>query len=127
MVDAINMTSAAIADQPLSGAVHWTVSLLVGSLARTVAVIAVALFGVSMLQGRLSRRRGGVLILGCFVLFAAPLIGQGLLGGLGAAMSGDGAFGEAVPSYRPSKPMPSVYDPYDGAAIPNQGENNFLN
>jgi type IV secretory pathway VirB2 component (pilin) len=117
-------------DQPLAAAVHWIEALLIGSTAEIAAVLAVALLGAGLMQGRWSWRQGGAIIVGCFVIFAAPLIAQGLLAGIGDnadTMNDRGSPGDQVPTYRPSQPYPSVYDPYDGAAVPPQDENNLLN
>ena len=117
-------------DQPLAAAAHWIEALLIGSTAKIIAVLVVALLGAGLMQGRWSWRRGGAIIVGCFVIFAAPLIAQGLVAGIGgsaATTSDRSSSDDQVPLYRPSQPAPSVYDPYEGAAVPPQDENNLFN
>jgi len=62
----------------LIGAVNWLQGTLLGTLATTVAVIAVAAVGFMMLTGRINWRHGAVVILGCFVLFGAASIVAGI-------------------------------------------------
>ena len=122
---AIQLSSISASDNPF-GALSWIEAILTGSLATTLAVIAVALFGLELLNGRLSLRRGAALVIGCFILFAAPGLARSLL-----ALSYD-ATGTSLPAPMPaplepiefkSPPMPKVptpFDPYAGAAIPTQ-------
>lgn len=107
-------TSTALIDS-----VVWIEHLLLGSVGRVVAVLAIALLGISMLTGSVSVRRGGTVILGCFVLFSARLITIGIIGFMGVqpplAIS---AVLNAEPSYVPTQASPNVYDPYAGASVP---------
>lgn len=59
-------------------AVNWLQGTLLGTVATTVAVIAVAVVGFMMLTGRINWRHGAVVILGCFVLFGAASIVAGI-------------------------------------------------
>jgi type IV secretion system protein VirB2 len=59
-------------------AVSWLQGTLLGTVATTVAVIAVAVVGFMMLTGRINWRHGAVVILGCFVLFGAASIVAGI-------------------------------------------------
>lgn len=59
---------------PILGAASWVRDLLMGPLATTVAVIAVAMVGFMMLTGRMNWKHGAVVILGLFILFGAPHI-----------------------------------------------------
>jgi type IV secretion system protein VirB2 len=63
---------------PLIGALNWVQGTLLGNLATTAAVIAVAACGFMMLTGRLDWRRGLTVIVGCFVLFGAATIVAGI-------------------------------------------------
>jgi len=65
-------------------AVNWLQGTLLGTVATTVAVIAVAVVGFMMLTGRINWRHGVVVILGCFILFGAASI----VGGIRAAAVG---------------------------------------
>ena len=62
----------------LVNAVNWLQGTLLGTVATTVAVIAVAAVGFMMLTGRINWRHGAVVILGCFVLFGAASIVAGI-------------------------------------------------
>lgn len=70
------LTQAALAasDNPILGAVTWIRDILLGPVATTVAVIAVAMVGFMMLTGRMNWKHGAVVILGLFILFGAPHI-----------------------------------------------------
>ncbi|MBT2134482.1 TrbC/VirB2 family protein [Croceibacterium sp. LX-88] len=62
----------------LVNAVNWLQGTLLGTVATTVAVIAVAAVGFLMLTGRINWRHGAVVIVGCFVLFGAASIVAGI-------------------------------------------------
>lgn len=59
-------------------AVNWLQGTLLGTVATTVAVIAVAIVGFMMLTGRMNWRHGAVVVLGCFILFGAASIVAGI-------------------------------------------------
>ena len=63
---------------PIVSAVHWLQGTLLGTIATTVAVIAVASVGFLMLTGRINWRYGATVILGCFILFGAASIVGGI-------------------------------------------------
>lgn len=65
-------------------AFNWLQGTLLGTVATVAAVIAVAAVGFMMLTGRLNWRHGGVVILGCFILFGAASI----VGGIRVAAGG---------------------------------------
>jgi type IV secretion system protein VirB2 len=62
----------------LVGAVSWLQGTLLGTVATTVAVIAIAAVGFMMLTGRINWRHGAVVIIGCFILFGAASIVAGI-------------------------------------------------
>lgn len=62
----------------LVNAVTWLQGTLLGTIATTIAVIAVAAVGFMMLTGRINWRHGAVVILGCFILFGAASIVAGI-------------------------------------------------
>lgn len=70
---------------PILAAMSWMQGTLLGNLATTAAVIAVAVCGLMMLTGRMNWRFGATVILGCFVLFGATAIVAGIQS---AAMAG---------------------------------------
>lgn len=108
----------------LLAAVRWIEALLLGPLATSVAVIAVASVGLLMLNGRVNVRRGLTVILGCFILFGAGTIAQGLRGGVAIASekanppvptpSSASTSSERL-SIPPMDPPPA--DPYAGASL----------
>lgn len=63
---------------PLVGALNWVQGSLLGNLATTAAVIAVAACGFMMLTGRMDWRRGLTVIIGCFIIFGAATIVAGI-------------------------------------------------
>lgn len=70
---------------PLLASLDWVKNTLLGNLATTAAVIAVAIIGYLMLTGRFEWRRGLVVLVGIFVIFGAVTIVAGirsLAGGL---------------------------------------------
>lgn len=104
-------------------AAQWVDRMLVGPLGTSVAVIGVAWFGFALLAGRLSLRRGGLLVLGCFVLFGAPGIARALIG---LAQGGGAATAPISPEQitvlpPPVAVTPPPFDPYAGASVPNAG------
>jgi type IV secretion system protein VirB2 len=66
-------------------AVGWVQGTLLGNVATSLAVIAVGATGLMMLTGRIDWRRGGTVILGCFIVFGAAAIVAGIksVSGLG--------------------------------------------
>ena len=102
-------------------AVSWVSTLLIGPIGTSCAVIAVAWFGYGMLGGRLSVRRGWLLVLGCFILFSAPSLAAALTG---LARQINGSSDPTQPSTIAVPPplipnAPPAYDPYAGASVPN--------
>ena len=70
---------------PLISALNWVQGTLLGNLATTAAVIAVAAVGFMMLTGRMDWRRGLTVVVGAFIIFGAVSIVAGirsLAGGL---------------------------------------------
>jgi type IV secretory pathway VirB2 component (pilin) len=106
-------------------AIVWIAGVLTGSLAIAVATTAVAVIGIGMMSGRIDLRKGAATIAGCFVLFGAGSIADGLIalasgksGGVPAAVK---IVVQAPPPqiHLPAAPS-QVYDPYAGAAVPVQ-------
>lgn len=63
---------------PIVAAMAWLQGTLLGNVATTVAVIAVAMVGFMMLSGRMNWRFGATVIVGCFILFGASAIVSGI-------------------------------------------------
>lgn len=68
----------------LVSAMGWLQGTLLGTVATTVAVIAIAVVGFMMLTGRMNWRHGAVVVIGCFILFGAASI----VGGIRTAATG---------------------------------------
>jgi type IV secretory pathway VirB2 component (pilin) len=115
-----------LAESPFLSASKWIEETLLGSLATSVAVIAVATLGFMLLTGRASIRRGGTVIVGCFLLFGSAAIANGIRLALGMGadervvpeeISGGPSPLEVVAAPAPL-PTQAPYDPYAGAAVP---------
>ena len=63
---------------PIIAALGWMQGTLLGNVATTAAVIAVAVVGLMMLTGRMNWRFGATVVVGCFVLFGATAIVSGI-------------------------------------------------
>ncbi len=63
---------------PIVAALQWVQGTLMGNLATTAAVIAVAVVGFLMLTGRIEWKRGLTVVVGCFILFGAAAIVAGI-------------------------------------------------
>ena len=59
-------------------ALEWVQGTLLGNLATTAVVIAVAVVGLMMLTGRVDWRRGVTVVLGAFIIFGAAAIVAGI-------------------------------------------------
>lgn len=104
-------------------AVAWVQAALTGTIASSIAVIAIAAVGVGMMSGRIDMRRAVITVLGCFVVFGAPSVAAGILeaAGAGANNAPDVASGVVEePAQLPQIASQPAYDPYAGAAMPVQ-------
>lgn len=106
-------------------AVSWLEGTLLGTIATSIAVIAVAAVGLMMLSGRVNVRHGATVIIGCFILFGAASIAAGIRAaadsvGVGGttAQSAFISIDPPLPVSPSPNPQPSGYDPYAGAAVP---------
>jgi type IV secretion system protein VirB2 len=70
---------------PIVSALGWLRDTLLGQVATTVAVIAVAMVGFMMLTGRMNGRFGATVIIGCFILFGSAAIVAGIQSAAGMA------------------------------------------
>lgn len=111
------------AHNPIAEGVMWVQGIALGSVATTVAVVAVAAIGLLMLSGRLELRRGITVVVGCFMLFGASSIGAAITGLRSIEVTQRAHDGPnrsrliAVPPARiPSSEI--SYDPYAGASVP---------
>lgn len=113
---------------PIGSSVTWLQGAMLGSIATAAAVIAIASVGFLMLTGRIDVRRAVQVIFGCFILFGASSIAQGIMTGLNGFGAPQAEAFKAEPAPI-SMPSPAVsypqkpaqpFDPYAGAAVPTQ-------
>ena len=119
------MMQASLTDPPQQSvilpATQCVEALFLGNLATIIAIVAVASIGFAMLNGRIDLKRGSAILLGCFILFGASTIANGLRN---AAQSADVQYSIAAPVPPPAFVRPaqaqtsSSYDPYAGASVP---------
>jgi len=107
----------------LVAAVQWLQGTLLGTVASTAAIIAVASFGLLMLSGRIHYRQGVTVIIGCFIIFGAPSIVAGLTATVPRTDIAEVETSVPMPPTFPppritTNPAPQGYDPYGGAAVP---------
>jgi len=107
----------------LVAAVAWVEEVLLGTVATTVATIAVAAIGLMMLWGRVNWRNGATIILGCFILFGASAIATGIRSLTGSDVGPTYEPVAVTPYVFPAAPRPTQApsgppdnDPYAGAA-----------
>jgi type IV secretory pathway VirB2 component (pilin) len=124
--------SESLADPPgssvLLAAVSWLEGTMLGTVAATAAILAIAAIGAMMLTGRLAVRQGLSAVLGCFVLFGASSIAAGI--GASAGSAGYPAAPYSGPAPLPPLPEPApppgpaaapgASDPHAGASVPSQ-------
>ena len=101
----------------LVSASDWVSAALLGTVAISLCVLAVAFIGLLLMAGRLAVRDGLRVVIGCFVLLGAPAIAAGLRGAADEAYSGPPSevIVQSVPE--PALLPPSTYDPYAGASL----------
>ena len=118
--------SASLADPPGSSvivaAVAWIEGTLLGTVATTITIIAVASVGFMLFTGRVNYRHGLSVIIGSFILFGATSIMAGLQALMTGAETTEVAFvAEPPPPVIPSPPpRPANYDPFAGASVQRQ-------
>ncbi|MEQ8411064.1 MAG: TrbC/VirB2 family protein [Erythrobacter sp.] len=71
-VTAHAQSEATRSESPITDALLWMQGLLLGPIATSLAVMAVAGVGFMMLTGRMNWRYGGTVIIGVFIIFGAP-------------------------------------------------------
>lgn len=97
---------------------NWLVTLMTGSLALGLCVLAIAVVGLLMLGGRLPVSDGFRVVLGCFVLLGAPAIAAAFVT---AGQEVSQAPASSGPAHQPADSRedlpPSAFDPYAGASL----------
>jgi len=104
----------------LVAAVWWLQATLLGTIATTIAVIAVSSVGLMMLTGRVNIRYGLTVIAGSFILFGASTIAAGIQASMAGAELAAAPY--APPPAPPALPAPPPgnRDPYAGASLPTR-------
>ncbi|PNQ76345.1 hypothetical protein BA950_07660 [Erythrobacter sp. SAORIC-644] len=98
-------------------AIEWINGLLLGSLATGLCILAISFVGYLMLFGQITIRHGMRVVLGCFILFGAPLIAAGLSGAWQSASSLPSEPLVYIPTETREPLPPANYDPYAGASL----------
>ena len=105
----------------ITAAVRWIEAALLGSVATSIAILAVAILAFGMLSGHLEVRTAARVALGAFILFGAPLIAYEMANGLrgsGTAAPGIAQHAPPIPAAPQIPKNAPVNDPYAGAAVP---------
>lgn len=106
-------------DNVLLSAMGWIEGTMLGSAATLVAVLAIAGIGFLLLQGRLAVKDGARVVLGCFIVFGAAAIAQGIAG-VSDQVSATQEIAKGLDNIHTSIPdipeQTDDYDPYAGAA-----------
>ena len=108
------------ASSSFAAASDWVTGTLLGSVAVSLCVLAIAFVGLMLMTGRLALRDGLRVVIGCFALLGATAIAAGLRG----AADGFATPGTSEPEVQaqalPDPPPlpPAAYDP--GAGPPSQ-------
>lgn len=109
-----------------ASAVNWLSGTLLGTVATAAAVMAVAAVGIVMLTGRMDVRRSVQVILGCFIIFGAATLANGIIAAVSLSSGGSDQnppVEQVVSAPAPTVPVNSVRavsDPYAGAAVPQR-------
>ncbi len=102
----------------LAGALQWLQALLLGPVASTIAIIAVAGIGYGLLSGRIDLRRAATVTMGCFLIFGAPAIVGGMTSRRAETEVRTVANVPPPPPVTALSPEMPAYDPYAGASVP---------
>ncbi|WP_379548280.1 TrbC/VirB2 family protein [Qipengyuania sp. DSG2-2] len=101
----------------VESAAAWIATLLTGSLAVTLSVLAVAIIGFLTLSGRFPVRESGRAILGVFLLLGASTLASALIGLAERGMNSGPAMVYSQPVQAERDLQPAEYDPYAGASL----------
>jgi len=122
----LKLPSASLAEPPeasvIGAAASWLHGALLGTVATSVAVLAIFSIGLLMLSGRMNLRSGATVVAGCFVLFGASTIAEGIQSALHRPPLVTPPSPTVPPPPRINAPPPAgpADDPYAGAALPAQ-------
>jgi type IV secretory pathway VirB2 component (pilin) len=120
--------TGSLADPPgasvIAASLSWLQATLLGTVATTIAILAVASVGLMMLAGRVNVRYGLTVIAGCFILFGAASIVAGIRSFVAGGDLANASPPAVAPSPFASLPPPAAptanNDPYAGASVPTR-------
>lgn len=104
------------AEGPIAAAMAWIEGTLLGEAAVALCVLAVAILGFSMLNGRLPVRQGARVVLGGFILLGAPSIASEFAGSWGEHAAPT-LVGEPRVVYQRAALPPATENPYTRASL----------
>lgn len=121
----VNDLSDPTGSNAIVAAVDWLQGGVLGTIATTVAIIAVASVGYGMLTGRTNWRRGASVIVGCFIVFGVSSIVAGIRSttepaALYAPLQTAQTSTSIVIPRLPPQPPSLDSDPYSGATVPTR-------
>jgi type IV secretion system protein VirB2 len=103
---------------PVESSIDWLTGTMLGTVATSVCVIAIALIGFQMMSGKLPIMRGLRVIVGCFLLLGAPVVAASI-SGLWQRNAGQAALPPVSPQAEDPRVdlPPADYSPYAGASV----------
>lgn len=94
---------------------------MLGPVATSICVLAVAAIGLMMLDGRIEPRRAATVIVGCFIVAGAQMIATGIqdfVRSAGAEAASPDLPSQTAPPAAVFPPRPHETDPFAGASVP---------
>ena len=102
----------------LDGAVAWIGDAMIGPSAMAIGSLAIGTIGILLLAGRIPIQQATRAVVGCFAVFAASTIAQGLIGYADTPSLARAEASAPVSPIINQNPPSSAFDPYAGAAVP---------
>lgn len=103
---------------PIESSIAWLTGTMLGSVATSACVIAVAFVGFQMLSGKLPILRGLRVTVGCFLLLGAPVVAASIIGSWQRNTGQAALPSVSVEAEDPRGDLPpSDYSPYAGASV----------
>lgn len=102
----------------MTEAAQWIAGLATGSIAVSIAIIAVAGIGFALLAGRIPYSRMMQVVIGCFILFGAGTIAGAFISlWPESEVTARQTMPVEPPTYVATDPQQIPYDPFAGAAL----------
>lgn len=106
--------------RPIEASIDWITGTLLGTVALSLCILAVAVVGLMMLAGQMPVKHGLRVVLGCFILLGAPVIASAFLQAAPSGMAVS-AVSPIPMEADPRADIPAAdYDPYAGASLPEE-------